>query len=97
MDSSNRFLPQAIVYRRSNARLTLAMKTLQDYTLVIRPETNGAFVAYVPAIPGCHAWGRTSEDARTEIVNVFDMIQEEYQEENRTLPLDVELVVAHAS
>ncbi|XGB43248.1 MAG: type II toxin-antitoxin system HicB family antitoxin [Nodosilinea sp. LVE1205-7] len=73
------------------------MKTLQDYTLVICPETNGTFVAYVPAIPGCHDWGRTSEEARTELANVFDMIQEEYQEENRTLPLDVELVVAHAS
>lgn len=57
------------------------MKALQDYTIVIRPEENGTFVAYVPAISGCHAWGQTSEEARAELANVFDMIQEEYQEE----------------
>lgn len=73
------------------------MKTLQDYTIVIRPEDNGTFVAYVPAISGCHAWGHTSEAARTELVHVFDMIQEEYQAEGRSLPSDVELVIAHAS
>ena len=72
------------------------MKTLQEYTIVIRPDDNGTFVAYVPAISGCHAWGHTSEEASTELVNVFDMIQEEYQEEGRSLPADVELVVANA-
>lgn len=79
------------------AMKTLQDYTLQDYTVVIRPENNGTFVAYVPAIPGCHAWGYTSEEARIELVNVFDMIQEEYQEVRRVLPLDVELVVANAS
>jgi predicted RNase H-like HicB family nuclease len=73
------------------------MKTLQDYTIVIRPEDNGTFVAYVPAIPGCHAWGQTSDEARTELVNVFDMIREEYEQEGKLLPLDVQLVVADAS
>jgi predicted RNase H-like HicB family nuclease len=73
------------------------MKTLQDYTIVIRPDDNGTFVAYVPAIPGCHALGQTSDEARLELINVFEMIQEEYQEEGRLLPPDVQLVVAHAS
>ncbi|BAS58913.1 hypothetical protein NIES2135_15720 [Leptolyngbya boryana NIES-2135] len=73
------------------------MKTLQDYTIVIRPEDNGTFVAYVPAISGCHAWGQTSEEARAELISVFDMIQEEYLEEGKVLPPDVKLVVAHAS
>lgn len=73
------------------------MKSLQDYTTVIRPDDNGTFVAYVPAIAGCHAWGQTPEEARTELLNVFEMIREEYQEEGRVLPEDVELVIAHAS
>lgn len=73
------------------------MKSLQDYTTVIRPDDNGTFVAYVPAIIGCHAWGQTPEDARAELLNVFEMIREEYQEEGRSLPDDVELVIAHAS
>jgi len=73
------------------------MKTLQDYTIVIRPDDNGTFVANVPAIPGCHAWGQTSEEARAELTNVFDMIRDEYEEEGRLLPADVQLVIANAS
>ncbi|MEM9276227.1 MAG: type II toxin-antitoxin system HicB family antitoxin [Cyanobacteria bacterium P01_F01_bin.143] len=56
------------------------MKFLQDYTIVIRPDDNGTFVAYIPAIEGCHAWGETSEAARIELKNVFAMIQEEFNQ-----------------
>lgn len=73
------------------------MKSLQDYTTVIRPDDNGTFVAYIPAIAGCHAWGKTPEEARAELAHVFEMIHDEYREEGRSLPDDVELVVAHAS
>jgi len=71
------------------------MRLEEDYTVVIRPDDNGTFVAYVPAIPGCHAWGRTSDDARVELDHVFEMIREEYAEEGRSLPQDVELMVNH--
>lgn len=73
------------------------MRSLQSYTIVIRPDDNGTFVAYVPAIPGCHAWGQTSEAARAELDPVFDMIRAEYEEAKRSLPQDVELVIANAS
>jgi predicted RNase H-like HicB family nuclease len=52
------------------------MKRLHDHTVVIRPEDNGTFVAYVPSISGCHAWGRTPEEAQAELTNVFAMIIE---------------------
>ncbi|MEL6262835.1 MAG: type II toxin-antitoxin system HicB family antitoxin [Cyanobacteria bacterium J06626_6] len=73
------------------------MPSLESYTVVLRPDDNGTFVAYVPAIAGCHAWGQTQEDARTELASVFDMICEEYIEEGKSLPEDVDLAVAHAS
>ena len=73
------------------------MKSLKDYTIVIRPDDNNTFVAYAPAISGCHAWGQTDNEARAELVNVFQMIQQEYAEEGRLLPEDVELVIANAS
>ncbi|MDE3076474.1 MAG: type II toxin-antitoxin system HicB family antitoxin [Chloroflexota bacterium] len=72
------------------------MKELKDYTVVVRPDDNGTFVAYVPAIGGCHAWGQTSQEAQSELVHVFQMIREEYQEAGRSLPRDVELTVAGA-
>ena len=56
------------------------MKSLKDYTIIIRLDDNNTFVAYVPAIPGCHAWGETLDEARAELANVFEMIQEEYAE-----------------
>ena len=63
------------------------MSLLESYTVALRPDDNGTFFAYVTAIEGCHAWGQTSEKARTELANVFDMICEEYKEEGKkTLP-----------
>ncbi|MEM1394019.1 MAG: type II toxin-antitoxin system HicB family antitoxin [Cyanobacteria bacterium P01_H01_bin.150] len=56
------------------------MKSLKDYTIVIRLDDNNTFVARIPSIPGCHAWGETLDEARAELVNVFEMIQQEYPE-----------------
>lgn len=62
---------------------------LQDYTTVIRPDDNGTYVAYIPAITGCHTWGKTPDKARAELSNVFAMIQEEYAEKRLQMPHDV--------
>ena len=72
------------------------MKTLFDYHVVCRRDDNGSYVAYVPAIGGCHAIGRTPEEAQRELHNVFDMIAEERAERGEPLPEDVQLTVAHA-
>jgi predicted RNase H-like HicB family nuclease len=55
------------------------MRTLENYTLILRPDDNGTFIAYVPAINGCHALGQTPSEARVELINVFEMIRDEYQ------------------
>ena len=73
------------------------MKSLTDYTIVLRPDDNGTFVAYVPAIAGCHAWGETPEAAQAELPYVFEMICEEYIEQGKSLPEDVEMAIAHAN
>lgn len=72
------------------------MTRLEQYTIVVRPDDNGTFAAYVPAIEGCHAWGKTAEDARSELAHVFEMIREEYATEGRELPRDVALTVGDA-
>lgn len=73
------------------------MNSLKDYTIVTRPDDNGTYVAYVPAIEGCHAWGETPEEAQLELTYVFEMIKEEYIEKGKKLPLDVELTIDYAS
>lgn len=72
------------------------MARLNDYTVVTKPDDNGTYVAYIPAIPGCHAVGMTPDEARSELASVFEMIVEEYAEEGRPLPPDVRSLVAHA-
>jgi len=72
------------------------MKTLFDYQVICRRDDSGSYVAYVPALDGCHAIGGTPEEAQQELHNVFDMIAEEYAEEGRSLPEDVQLTVGHA-
>ena len=72
------------------------MKRLYDYTVVVRPDDNGTFIAFVPAIPGCHALGQTPEEAQTELLNVFDMIREEHETEGRMLPEDVDVKALYA-
>jgi predicted RNase H-like HicB family nuclease len=72
-------------------------KKLIDYTIILRPDDNGTFVAYVPAIKGCHAWGKTHEEARSELNHVFEMLSEEYLEAGKSLPNDIEVTIAYAS
>jgi predicted RNase H-like HicB family nuclease len=72
------------------------MKSLASYTVVVRPDDNGTFVAYVPALRGCHALANTPETARLELENVFAMIAEEYAESGQPLPENVDLTIAHA-
>lgn len=74
----------------------MIIESLKDYTVVLRPERNGTVVAYVPAIEGCHAWGKTTEEAQSELVYVFEMIRDEYQEAGKELPEDIELIIPYA-
>ena len=72
------------------------MPDLRDYTIVTRPDDNGACVAYVPAIAGCHALGATREEAQAALADVFEMIAEEYGQEGRPFPPDIQRLVSKA-
>jgi predicted RNase H-like HicB family nuclease len=72
------------------------VKTSFDYQVVCRRDDNGSFVAYLPAIEGCHALGASPEQAQKELQNVFEMIVEEFAESGKPLPKDVQLTIAHA-
>lgn len=72
------------------------MPGLFDYQVVCHRDTNGSYVAYVPALPGCQAVGDSPNEAQMELENVFAMIREEYAEQGKVMPADVELTVTHA-
>jgi predicted RNase H-like HicB family nuclease len=35
----------------------------RTYSLLIEPDEDGGYLAYFPALTGCHTWGETYEDA----------------------------------
>ncbi len=38
-----------------------------SYRIIIEPDERDTFHAYVPALPGCHTWGASFEEARKNI------------------------------
>ena len=42
------------------------------YRIIIEPDENNTFHAYVPALPGCHTWGESFEEARENIRDAID-------------------------
>ncbi len=69
--------------------------TLFDYRVVCHRDDD-TYVAYVPAIEGCHAVGSSPADAQSELKNVFEMILEEFEERGERPPEDRELALADA-
>lgn len=67
-----------------------------DYQMILKRDTNGSYVAYLPAIEGCQAWGENRYSAENELFYVFEMIAEEYAASGKLLPQDVRLSF-HAS
>ena len=55
------------------------MKTFQ-FTVVIEPDEE-AFHAFVPALPGCHTFGLTVDEARVNIAEAMGLHIERMQED----------------
>jgi len=66
---------------------------LGDYKTVLSRQGDGAWVAEVPAIPGCYALMPSRDEALAELTHVFAMIAEEYREKGHSLPADTTEIV----
>lgn len=66
---------------------------IQDYKIILYRQDDGAWVAEIPAIPGCYALMLTREEALLELGKVFAMIAEEYREKGLSLPADTTEIV----
>lgn len=62
--------------------------SFDDYKLVVYRNQPDGWVAEIPSIPGCYALMPTAEEAVSELAGVFRLIEEEYRESGRDLPLD---------
>jgi len=40
---------------------------IYTYRVIIEPDEKNTFHGYVPALPGCHTWGETIEEAKKNL------------------------------
>ena len=58
-----------------------------QFTVVIEPDEQGYHV-YVPALPGCHSFGDTVEEAQTNILEAIEAHVESMLEDGETVPVE---------
>ena len=63
-----------------------------QFTVVIEPD-DGSFHAYVPALPGCHTFGTTVEEAQSNIKEAISLHIECMQESGEELPQEREPLI----
>ena len=64
------------------------METYQ-YTVVIEPDED-AYHAFVPALPGCHTFGATVDEARANIIEAMGLHVEGMLEDGEPIPVERE-------
>jgi len=63
--------------------------TIYQFTVVIEPDEDG-FHAYVPALPGCHTFGDTIDEARANVVEAMELHLESMQQDGEPIPVERE-------
>ena len=58
------------------------------YRIIIEPDEGKTFHAYVPALPGCHTWGESFEEARENIRDAIDAYIRSLAKDGENIPLD---------
>ena len=56
------------------------------YRIIIQPDERDTFHAYVPALPGCHTWGESVEEARGNIRDAIDAYLRSLQADGEKIP-----------
>lgn len=60
-----------------------------QYTVVIEPDEE-AYHAFVPALPGCHTFGATVDEARANIIEAMELHVEAMLEDGEPIPIEKE-------
>ena len=58
-----------------------------DFTIVIEPD-EGGFHAFVPALPGCHSFGATLDEARSNIAEAAELHVESMIADGEDIPIE---------
>lgn len=59
------------------------------FTVIIEPDEKG-FHGFVPVLPGCHTFGATIDETRTNLVEAIELHIESMLEDGETVPPEPE-------
>lgn len=59
---------------------------IYTFRVLIEPDENNTFHAYVPTLPGCHTWGETIEETRKNIREAIDVHVRGMQADGESIP-----------
>lgn len=59
---------------------------LYTYRIIIEPDENNTFHAYVPALVGCHTWGNSLDEARQNIRDAMDAYLRSLRADGEPIP-----------
>lgn len=60
------------------------------YPIYLRPEPEGGFTVFVPALPGCITYGKTLEEARTMATDAIRLYLEDVRASGGRVPVAAE-------
>ena len=63
---------------------------MQSYTyrIIIEPDEGSTYHAFVPALQGCHTFGKTMDEARKHIRDAIDVYLRSLIADGEPIPLD---------
>ncbi len=56
-----------------------------SFTVIIEPDDPG-YHAYIPALPGCHTFGDTIDEARANLLEAAELHLEAMREQGEEIP-----------
>jgi predicted RNase H-like HicB family nuclease len=59
---------------------------IYDFQVCFEPEEEDGYHAYVPALPGCHSYGRTIEEAERNIKEAIELYLDGLRQHGLPLP-----------
>ena len=59
---------------------------MRSYNVVLEPDSDGGYVAIVPAFPGCYSQGETVEEALANAREAIALTIEDMQESGEPIP-----------
>ena len=61
---------------------------MHNYRVILRPEPEGGYSAFVPALPGCFSSGSTIDDSLSNIQEAIELYLESLAETGDSIPND---------